>query len=196
MAREPQRSHRVAPWALWVKPQEGGEGAGTEGARVFWGHRSGHVGHPNFRMCDPAQRSPGSSHCLLRLGLGSEGPGRRAPGAPSRRLPGLHRPGAAQAAAVVGAGTGRRLPMGWLRGLPAGGQGLVPPRSVLSALALCLPRGRGGALGPQVGGVGLRDLQYAAHGADRPHQLLGRGRGLRHGTRRLRAAPRGGPGRG
>lgn len=30
MALEPQRSRRVAPWAVWVKPQEGGEGAGTE----------------------------------------------------------------------------------------------------------------------------------------------------------------------
>lgn len=118
------------------------------------------------------------------------------PGAPSRRLPGRHGPGATRAAAVVEAGAGRPLPMGWLRGLPAGGRGLAPPRSVLSALALYLPRGGGGALGPQVGGVGLRDLQYAAHGADRPHQLLGRGCGLRHGTRRLRAAPRGGPGRG
>ena len=69
-------------------------------------------------------------------------------------------------------------------------------RSLLSALAFSFPRGGGGALGPQVGGVGFRDLQDAAHGADRPHQLLGRGRGLRHGTPRLRAAPRGGPGRG
>ena len=69
-------------------------------------------------------------------------------------------------------------------------------RSLLSALALSFPRGGGGALGPQVGGVGLWDLQDAAHGADRPHQLLGRGRGLRHGTPRLRAALRGGPGRG
>lgn len=69
-------------------------------------------------------------------------------------------------------------------------------RSPLSVLEFSFPRGGGGALGPQIGGVGFRDLQDAAHGADRPHQLLGRGRGLRHGTPRLRAAPRGGPGRG
>lgn len=59
---------------------------------------------------------------------------------------------------------------------------------LLSALALSFPPGVGGALGPQVGGVGLRDLQDAAHGADGPHQLLGQGCRLRHGTPRLRAA--------
>lgn len=129
--------------------------------------------------------------------LGSEIPRHECPQtARSWRLPGLHRPVAARAVAVVVAGTGRLLPMGQLRGLLAGGRGRVLPLCLLSALALSFPRGGGGALGPQVGGVGLRDLQDAAHGADRPHQLLGRGRRLRHGTPRLRAAPRGGPGRG
>lgn len=67
---------------------------------------------------------------------------------------------------------------------------------LLSALALSFPPGVGGALGPQVGGVGLRDLQDAAHGTDGPHQLLGQGCGLRHGTPRLRAALWGGSNRG
>lgn len=49
------------PLGLWVKPQEGGEGARREGARVFWAHGSGPVGYPNFWMCDPAQRSTESS---------------------------------------------------------------------------------------------------------------------------------------
>lgn len=49
------------PLGRWVKPQEGGEGARTKGARAFWGHRSGPVGYPNFWMCDPAQRRTESS---------------------------------------------------------------------------------------------------------------------------------------
>lgn len=187
-----------APSADWVKPLKGGEGAETG--------RSGFLGPPLRRGpvpqgpltfgCVAQPRGARRARSLLRLGLSSERPQRRAPGSPSWRLPGLHRPGAARAEAVGGAGAGVPLPMGWLLSLAAGGRGLVSPRSVLSELALSLPRGGGGALGPQVGGVGLRDLQDAAHGADRPHQLLGQGRGLRHGTRRLRAAPRGGPGRG
>lgn len=61
------------PLGLWVKPQEGGEGARTKGPRVFWGHRSGPVGYPTFWMCDPAQRRTGArAHSLLRLGLSSE----------------------------------------------------------------------------------------------------------------------------
>lgn len=47
-------------------------------------------------------------------------------GALPEGVPGLHKAGAAPAAAGGGAGTGLPLPMGRLRGLPAGGRGLVP----------------------------------------------------------------------
>lgn len=141
-------------------------------------------------MCGTAATSTGCSLPAWGAGLAQQCP---AVSVPRRRAPDAH-------LGCAGRTRCGRLRSWWpapgARSPWAGGRGLDQPRCLLSALALSLPRGGRGALGPQVGGVGLRDLQDAAHGADRPHQLLGRGRGLRHGTPRLRAAPRGGPGRG
>lgn len=115
----------------------------------------------------------------MRPGLGSEMPAtsvsqRRAPGAPSRDLPGLHRMGAAQAAAVVVAG-GRPLPMGRLWGLPAGRQGLVLPLSAQCTRALFPPgrRGRSRTAGwrgrtPGSAGCGTRRGSAAPASGPRP----------------------------
>lgn len=102
-------------------------------------------------------------------------PRRPAPGAPSRRLPGLRRPGAARAAAVVVASTGRPLPMGRLRGLPAGERRRVLPLSAQRARVLFPPgrRGRSRAAGwrgriPGSAGCGTRRGSAAPASGPRP----------------------------
>lgn len=139
------------PSADWVKPQEGGEGgeAAETGRSGFLGPalRRGPVPWGALAVgCVAQPRGARRARSLLRLGLSSERPQRRAPGSPSWRLPGLHRPGAAREEAVVAAGAGVPLPMGRLWGLAAGGRGLVSARSALSGLVLSLPRGGGGLL--------------------------------------------------
>lgn len=99
------------------------------------------TGHPNFRIYGPALGHAGIplTHTGSALLVAPRG-------APFARLPGLHAPGAALATVVV-AGAGSQLPMGRLRGVPAGGRRLVFPLSQLSsARSRSLPPGAAGAL--------------------------------------------------
>lgn len=133
-----------------------GRGGGSPGSRDTG--RSGFLG-------PPLRRDPAPSGILTFRGVAKPRGARGAhslraararlrnallwasPEGPSRPLPGLHAPGAARAAAVVFvADAGCPLPMGWFRGLPAGGRELVPSPALCSARWLSLSPGAAGAL--------------------------------------------------
>lgn len=173
--------------AHWGKPQEGGEG--TQASRDMWRlgflgpllrHGPALSGILTFRGVWPSLEEQAELPPCLWPRLGSEMPGYGRPQKarvwrPSLRLPGLHGPGAARAAAVVVADAGRPLPMGRLRGLLADGRGLFLPLSAQRARGLFPPgrRGRSRAAGwrgrtPGSAGCGTRRGSAAPASGPRP----------------------------